>query len=508
MTVGDLLRDVVRAVPPEDRPLAYGDSSALSQPCRGVTHDSRQVTPGSVFVALRGLKADGVDFAHQAIAAGAAAVVAERGQRSELGEPGVPWVVVSDARQALAGLAASYFGHPSHEMRVVGIAGTNGKTTTSYLVASIFEAAGTRCGLIGTVAHRTGTQEFTATRTTPEAPELHAMMRRMVEARCGACAMEVSSHALALRRADGIHLSAAVFTNLTRDHLDFHGDMEHYFAAKRRLFEMLPADAPAAVNADDPRGAAVMDVTRHPVTYAVDRAADVTPGPLSFSFDGLDFDARTPQGNVHVHSPLVGRPNVYNILAAVSVTAALGVPLHAIEQGLSRLTGVPGRFEPASSPDDDITVVVDYAHTDDALRNLLEMTRPLAPRRLITVFGAGGGRDHSKRPLMGMVAARLSDVVYITSDNPRTENPLRIIYEVNLGAQSEMRQRGAQVLTIVDRGDAIRRAVGQAEPGDVVLIAGRGHEKYQEIEGELVPFDDVVVAREALDARRVRLRVG
>ena len=508
MTVGDLLRDVVRAAPAEDRPLAYGDSSALREPCRGVTHDSRQVTPGSVFVALRGLKADGVDFAHQAIAAGAAAVVAERDQRSELGEPGVPWVVVSDARQALAGLAASYFGHPSHEMRVVGIAGTNGKTTTSYLVASIFEATGTRCGLIGTVAHRTGTQEFTAARTTPEAPELHAMMRRMVDAGCGACAMEVSSHALALRRADGIHLSAAVFTNLTRDHLDFHGDMEHYFGAKRRLFEMLPADAPAAVNTDDPRAAAVMEVTRHPVTYAVDRAADVTPGPLSFSFDGLDFDARTPQGNVHVHSALVGRPNVYNILAAVSVTAALGVPLHAIEQGLSRLTGVPGRFEPASSPNDDITVVVDYAHTDDALRNLLEMTRPLAPRRLITVFGAGGGRDHSKRPLMGMVAARLSDVVFITSDNPRTEDPLCIIKEVNLGAQSERRQRGAQVLTIVDRRDAIRRAVGQAEPGDVVLIAGRGHEKYQEIAGELVPFDDVVVAREALDTRRLRLRVG
>jgi UDP-N-acetylmuramoyl-L-alanyl-D-glutamate--2,6-diaminopimelate ligase len=299
-----------------------------------------------------------------------------------------------------------------------------------------------------------------------------------------------------------------VFTNLTRDHLDFHGDMEHYFAAKRRLFEMLPADAPAAVNTDDPRGAAVMEVTGYPITYAVDRAADVTPGRVSSSFDGMDFDARTPQGTVHVHSALVGRPNVYNILAAVSVTAALGVPLHAIEQGLSRLKGVPGRFEPASSPDDDIRVVVDYAHTDDALRNLLEMTRPLAPRRLITVFGAGGGRDRSKRPLMGMVAARLSDVVCITSDNPRTEDPLRIIDEVNLGAQSERRQRGAQVLTIVDRGDAIRRAVGQAEPGDVVLIAGRGHEKYQEIEGELVPFDDVVVAREALDTRRLRLRVG
>ncbi|MBF8301599.1 MAG: UDP-N-acetylmuramoyl-L-alanyl-D-glutamate--2,6-diaminopimelate ligase, partial [Acidobacteria bacterium] len=271
--------------------------------------------------------------------------------------------------------------------------------------------------------------------------------------------------------------AAAVFTNLTRDHLDFHKDMEDYFAAKRRLFEMLPADAPAAINADDPRGAAVMEVTGRPVTYALSRAAD-------------------------------GRPNVYNILAAVSVTAALGLPLDAIERGLSQLRGVPGRFERASSPDDDITVVVDYAHTDDALRNLLEMTRPLAARRLITVFGAGGDRDRTKRPLMGMVAARLSDVVVITSDNPRTEDPNRIIDEVNLGAQPETRQRGAEVLTIVDRRNAILHAVGQASPGDVVLVAGKGHEKYQEIEGESRPFDDVAVAREALEARRLRMRVG
>ena len=508
MTVGELLRDVVPTLSPDERPLRSDGPSTLNEPCHGVTHDSRQVKPGWVFVALRGFKVDGADFAPRAIAAGAVAVVADRDQREDAEDSGVPWVVVSDARQALAGLAASYFGHPSREMRVVGITGTNGKTTTSYLLASIFEAAGARCGLLGTVAYRTGTQESTATRTTPEAPELHAMMRQMVETGCKACAMEVSSHALALRRADSLHLSAAVFTNLTRDHLDFHGDMEHYFAAKRRLFEMLAEDAPAAVNTDDPRGSAVMDVARHPVTYAVNQAADVTPGPVLSSLDGLEFDARTPQGTVHVQSALVGRPNVYNILAAVSVAAALGLPLSAIEQGLSQLQGVPGRFERASSSDDDITVVVDYAHTDDALRHLLEMTRPLAGRHLITVFGAGGGRDRTKRPLMGMVAARLSDVVFITSDNPRTEDPLRIIDEVNLGVPSETRQRGAQVHAIVDRGDAILRAVGQAEAGDVVLIAGRGHEKHQEIGGELVPFDDVMVAREALNTRRLRLRVG
>jgi UDP-N-acetylmuramoyl-L-alanyl-D-glutamate--2,6-diaminopimelate ligase len=420
----------------------------------------------------------------------------------------VPWIVVKDARLALAWLAAEFFGHPSREMQVVGITGTNGKTTTGYLVSSIFEAAGTRCGLMGTVTYRIGAKEFAATRTTPEAPELQGMMRQMVAAGCGACVMEVSSHALALRRADSIHFSGAIFTNLTRDHLDFHVNMENYFAAKRRLFEMLPAEAPAVVNIDDPRGGGMAEAARRAVTYSLNHAADVTPGPVSFSFAGLEFDVRTPRGVVHVRSRLIGRPNVYNILSAVGVTMALGVPLEAIARGLERLEGVPGRFERASAADDDVTVVVDYAHTDDALKNLLEMARPLAAQRLITVFGAGGDRDRTKRPLMGMVAARLSDVVVITSDNPRSEDPGRIIDEVNLGAQPETRQRGAEVLAIVDRREAILRAVSQAESGDVVLIAGKGHEKYQEIAGLTLPFDDVAVAREALAARRLRSRVG
>jgi UDP-N-acetylmuramoyl-L-alanyl-D-glutamate--2,6-diaminopimelate ligase len=320
--------------------------------------------------------------------------------------------------------------------------------------------------------------------------------------------MEVSSHALALRRADGIQFAAGVFTNLSRDHLDFHADMEEYFAAKRRLFELLPAGAPAAVNMDDPRGSAMAEAATRPVSYAINRPADVTPGPLAFSLDGLAFDIRTPRGTVRVRSPLMGRPNVYNILAAVSATAALDLPLEAIERGLADLGGVPGRFERVSSGADDITVVVDYAHTDDALRNLLEMARPLAARRLITVFGAGGDRDRTKRPLMGMVAARLSDVVVITSDNPRSEDPQRIVDEVNLGAQPEGRQRNVEVTSVIDRRQAIFRAVTEASAGDLVLIAGKGHEKYQEINGRKVPFDDVAVAREALDARRHRVRVG
>jgi UDP-N-acetylmuramoyl-L-alanyl-D-glutamate--2,6-diaminopimelate ligase len=305
-----------------------------------------------------------------------------------------------------------------------------------------------------------------------------------------------------------MQFAAGVFTNLTRDHLDFHADMEDYFGAKRRLFEMLPPEAPALVNIDDPRGASLVEITRRPVTYAINRPADVTPGPLTYSLTGLEFDVRTPRGMVKVTSKLVGKPNVYNILAAVGTTASLDLSLEAIERGLRQLSGVPGRFEPVSSANDDITVIVDYAHTDDALRNLLETARPLAERRLITVFGAGGDRDRTKRPLMGMVAGRLSDVVVITSDNPRSEEPGRIIEEVNRGAASESRQSGAQVVAIVDRREAIAYAVGQAAAGDVVLIAGKGHEKYQEIGGRVFPFDDVAVAREALEARRLKSRVG
>jgi UDP-N-acetylmuramoyl-L-alanyl-D-glutamate--2,6-diaminopimelate ligase len=271
---------------------------------------------------------------------------------------------------------------------------------------------------------------------------------------------------------------------------------------------MLPADGPALINMDDPRGAALVESVARPVTYAISKAADVAPGPLSYSLSGLQFEVRTPHGTVKVRSRLVGRPNVYNILAAVGTAAALGIPLDAIERGLAALPGVPGRFELASMADDDITVVVDYAHTDDALRNLLETARSMATHRVITVFGAGGDRDRSKRPLMGMVAARLSDVVVITSDNPRSEDPLRIIDEVKRGADPETRQSNAEVLSVADRGEAIDRAIRLAARGDVVLIAGKGHEKYQEIGGQTHPFDDVAVARAALTSRRVKSRAG
>ena len=504
MTVGELLRAFARAMPPQDRPAHVSDARSLEVECTGVAYDSRRVAPGMVFVAVPGLKADGLQYVPQAIAAGAAAIVTEQPATGVA----VPWVVVTSARLALALLAAEFFEHPSRAMRVVGITGTNGKTTTSYLTAAILEAAGVRCGMMGTVTYRIGTRSIDATRTTPEAPELQSFMRRMVTEGCGACVMEVSSHALSLRRADGIQFAARTFTNLTRDHLDFHANMEEYFAAKRRLFEMAPADAPSIINGDDPRAQALIDVSRRPITYGINKPADVTPGPLSFSLEGLQFDVRLPHGVLHVRSRLVGRPNVYNILAAVATASALDVPIEAMEKGIRQLPGVPGRFELASNRDDDVTVIVDYAHTDDALRNLLETARQLAARRLITVFGAGGDRDRTKRPLMGMVAARLSDVVLITSDNPRGEDPQRIIDEVKRGADAEIRQSNAEVLTIVDRHDAILHAISAAAKGDVVLIAGKGHEKYQEIAGRTMPFDDVAVAREGLEARRVKSRAG
>jgi UDP-N-acetylmuramoyl-L-alanyl-D-glutamate--2,6-diaminopimelate ligase len=474
--------------------------SAQAIPVSGIAYDSRRVIPGNAFVALKGLRADGAAFARQAVERGAIAIVAE--QPSFL-EADIPWVTVNDARLSLAILAAAFYENPSTSMQVVGITGTNGKTTTAHLVASIFETAGMKCGVLGTVGYRIGNEVREATHTTPEAPEVQSLLREMADRGCRACAMEVSSHALALRRVDAMTFAAGVFTNLTRDHLDFHADMEAYFQAKRRLFELLPSHAPSLINVDDPRGSVLAESAPRPVTYAINRAADITPGPLSFSLDGLTFDVRTPRGTLQVRSQLVGRPNVYNILAAVSTGTALGLSFDVIERGVRALDGVPGRFQVVSNTKDEVTVVVDYAHTDDALRNLLETARPLARGRLITVFGCGGDRDRTKRPLMGAVAGRLSDLILITSDNPRSEDPQRIIDEVQRGITADTRRdSGQRLLTIVDRRQAISKAIELARPGDLVLIAGKGHEKYQVIGSSVLPFDDVAVAREALARRR------
>ena len=480
------------------------DAVALARPVKGVTHDSRRVANGAVFVALHGLVADGNAFVPQAAGRGAIAVVSEVEPRRDVS---VTWIRVTDARAALAVAAGAFFGQPSRDLTVVGITGTNGKTTTAYLLGEIFHQAGLECGVVGTIVYRVGGEERPAARTTPEASDLQQLLREMADAGCRACVMEVSSHALALRRVDGIRFRAGVFTNLTRDHLDFHGDMDAYFAAKRRLFDLLPADGVAVVNLDDPRGRSLVEGNRRAITYAIDRGADVTPGRLSFSLRGLEFDATTPRGPIRVRSRLVGRPNVYNILAAAATAIALDLPVPAIERALAALQGVPGRFEIVSGEADAITVIVDYAHTDDALKNLLETARPLAPRRLITVFGCGGDRDRSKRPLMGAVVARLSDLVIVTSDNPRSEEPERIIEDIMRGIQpaAERGRAGGGARThlkIPDRRQAIERAIEGAAPGDTVLIAGKGHERTQIIGERVLPFDDAAVAREALARRR------
>ena len=480
-------RSLVTRVPPDTTPAAAATVT-------GIAYDSRHVEPGRVFVALRGLKADGATYARQAIERGAPVVVSEEQAPGDLADR---WVQVSDGRLALALLADAFYRHPSGELRVVGITGTNGKTTTAHLVASIFEAAGIRCGVLGTVGYRIGDQVRDAKHTTPEAPEVQELLREMVDSGCGACAMEVSSHALSLRRVDGMTFAAAVFTNLTRDHLDFHEDMESYFAAKRRLFEML-GDAPGVINADDPRAGALAAVCRRSCTYGIQKPADVRPESLTMDLGGVRFVAATPRGPVPVRSTLVGRPNVYNLLAATATAVALDLPADAVSAGLERLAGVPGRFEVVSDAADAVTVVVDYAHTDDALRNLLETARPLTRGRLVTVFGCGGDRDRTKRPLMGMVAARLSEVVVITSDNPRSEDPMAIIEEIKRGipaGEAAASGRTPNVTTVVDRAEAIARAIGLARPGDLVLIAGKGHEKTQHVGSRVLAFDDIPVRR-------------
>jgi UDP-N-acetylmuramoyl-L-alanyl-D-glutamate--2,6-diaminopimelate ligase len=481
-----------------------GADALMDRPVKALAYDSRRVSSGTLFIGLKGERDDGSAYAEQAIGRGAIGVVSEA--QAPAGAA-VPWIQVENGRMAMAAIAAEFFEHPSRSLRVVGITGTNGKTTTAYLIQGVFEAAGWPTGLLGTVEYRIGSEIREAPRTTPEATDLQQMLREMVDAGCTACVMEVSSHALALRRADGTRFAAGVFTNLTRDHLDYHGDMERYFAAKRRLFELLPAEAPAVLNVDDPRGETLASQVASRVTYAIDRDADVTPRTVAPALGGLSFEAATPAGTIRIRSALVGRPNLYNLLAAAATGVALGVPVDAIEAGLAGVTHVPGRFQVVSIDSDDITVIVDYAHTDDALRNLLDTVRPLAKKRLITVFGCGGDRDRTKRPLMGAVAARMSDLVVITSDNPRSEDPARIIEEVERGIATPSGQQSTAAtrsISVVDRQEAIDQAVEAAQPGDVVVIAGKGHERYQVIRDRSLPFDDVEVARAALRRRKAR----
>ena len=472
-------------------------AAAFDAPAAGVAWDSREVAAGELFVAIRGLHCDGAEFADEARRRGAVAVVAETPRPAGLD---APWIRVADARAALAALGAAINGHPSRELVVVGTTGTNGKTTTTYLLEAIFEHAGLPCGRVSTVSYRIADDEQSAARTTPEAPELQALLRRMVARGRRACALEVSSHALALQRVEQISFDAVVFTNLTRDHLDFHGDMASYFAAKRRLFEMADETAPAVVNVDDPYGRTLAAQVRRPVTYGLETEADVTADRVDLSASGIELDLRTARGPLQLRSPLLGRGNTYNLAAAAAAGAALDLPLPAIQQGVAAVARVPGRMEVVSDDGDAVTVIVDFAHTDDALRGLLESARRLAAGRLIAVFGCGGERDAAKRPLMGAAAGRGADRVIVTSDNPRSEAPARIAADIERGLAG----CGTPWLTVLDRRTAIERAIGEAGPGDMVVIAGKGHERSQVFAGRSTPFDDAATARGALAARRVR----
>jgi len=506
LSLGALVAEMARLTPLQVPDL--GAAAALD--VTGIAYDSRAVTPGAVFVAMRGAQRDGTAYAEQAIAQGAIAVVADRAADRD---PGVPWIVAEQGRVALAAGAATFYRHPSEQLLLVGVTGTNGKTTSTYLLEAVFNARGWTSGRIGTTGARVGTDERPSARTTPEAPDLQALLREMVEAGCGACAMEVSSHALDLGRVAFTRFGAAIFTNLTRDHLDYHGDMEAYFAAKQRLFDMLPPEAPSAINIDDPRGERLAERVGRPVTFALDREADVWPTSLRLDLAGIDAELRTPAGPMRLRTRLPGRPNAYNALGVVAACVGLEMPLAMIAEGLSNVPAVPGRFELVSRVQDDISVIVDYAHTDDALKNLLETARALAPQRVVTVFGCGGDRDRSKRPLMGAVAGRLSDLVILTSDNPRSEEPAAIIEDIKRGLVQPERptthagQAVAAVqttpwLAIVDREDAISRAVVDARAGDLVLIAGKGHESTQTIGDRVLPFEDRAVARAALRRRQ------
>jgi UDP-N-acetylmuramoyl-L-alanyl-D-glutamate--2,6-diaminopimelate ligase len=450
-----------------------------------LAYDNRAVTPGALYFCVRGMTRDGHEFAADAVARGAAALVVERAL-----DAGVPELRVEDARAAMAPLAARFFGHPTREMDLAGITGTNGKTTTAFLLREILEAGGRQTGLLGTVKRIVGGTEEEVERTTPEAIDLQRTFRRMVEAGDRACVMEVSSHALALHRTDHLHFDCAVFTNLTQDHLDFHSDMEDYFQSKRLLFAAGPARA--VVNLDDGYGqrlAAEFDC----LTYSAEgtEAADLRATDVSFDAGGSRFRAAGEGTEIEIATRLPGHFNVANALAAFAAARTLGVAADTAAQALSAAGRVPGRFEPVDAGQS-FTVLVDYAHTPDSLENVLRAARRLTSKRLIAVFGCGGDRDREKRPLMGRIGAELADVCIVTSDNPRSEDPEAIIAEIVAGIDGDVEVEP-------DRAAAISQAIALASEGDTVVIAGKGHEQGQEFAGgQKIPFDDREVAREAL----------
>ncbi|MEZ5304045.1 MAG: UDP-N-acetylmuramoyl-L-alanyl-D-glutamate--2,6-diaminopimelate ligase [Verrucomicrobiales bacterium] len=487
------LRQIVGAL---ERPEVFG---SLDTEMGGLAYDSRRVGPGSLFFALRGAESDGSLFIPAAVEAGAGAVVSEILPPAE---HSVPWVRVGDARKALADAAAVFYGHPSKALKVAGVTGTNGKTTVGFLIQHLFEAALQPCGLLGTVRYDLGGEKpAKADRTTPESCDIQAMLAEMRANELRAAAMEVSSHGLPQHRVRGVQFDAAVFTNLTQDHLDYHGGMDAYFDAKALLFEQL-ADQVArgekkpvgVINSDDAYGKKLLkrfDGRLPMLRYGMGMGADFQAGKPRYDFHGTQFPLEAKGRQFLVRLPLIGAFNVYNALAALVAANAMGLNLREAIQNLGRAPQVPGRLESVSG-NRPFKVFVDYAHTPDALVNVLNALRALNPERLITVFGCGGNRDRAKRPLMGRAADSLSDFCLLTSDNPRKEDPQTILDDTAKG------MRSGRFKAILDRREAIEVAIGLAQPGDIILIAGKGHEDYQEFADGRVPFDDRRVARAAL----------
>ncbi len=462
-----------------------------------VTHDSRQAGAGSLFVAIRGLTMDGHKFIEDVMRRGTIGVISESDAPENFQGA---WLQVTNARVALAQAAAVINGNPSHKLKLVGITGTNGKTTTTYLVYALAEANGEKGAMLTTVEYRIGEKSEEAIRTTPEASDTQRFLAEALEADCTMATMEASSQAIDLHRCDALHFQVAIFTNLTRDHLDYHLTMENYFEAKKKLFDGSLGDKPASsvVFVDDEWGVKLANELKENgqrvLTFAINNAADLTPENIEVSLlKGTSFLLKTPHGNRQVTSPLVGKPHVYNILAATAASLELGFDLDKIVTGIETCVGAPGRFERVPH-DGDFAIVVDYAHSDDALLNVLKTARDLTKGRIITVFGCGGDRDKTKRAPMGEVAGKHSDLAIITSDNPRTEDPLSIISQIEIG----IKDTNCPYLVVSDRRDAIHTAIQKAKAGDVVLIAGKGHETYQIIGNDKFHFDDREIAKEAL----------
>jgi UDP-N-acetylmuramoyl-L-alanyl-D-glutamate--2,6-diaminopimelate ligase len=466
-------------------------SDQFSIKISGISYDSRRVQPGDLFVAVSGQEADGHDFVPEAARKGAAAALVER----TIADLDLPQVTVENTRLALGLVSANFYGHPDRKLRVLGITGTNGKTTTTYLVKSILEQAGCKVGLIGTIQTLIGGAALESTRTTPESLDLQRLFARMVEEGTDYAVIEVSSHALDLHRTAGISFAGTLFTNLSQDHLDFHPTMEDYFAAKSRLF--VEQQCPAVINIDDAWGAKLRELAGAQVySYGVEQAADFRADNIQLESGGLSYILNTETGQIPINLRLTGFFNVYNSLGAAALCFSQGVSLEHIEAGLQAVTGVPGRFERIQN-DLGLNIVVDYAHTPGGLENVLQSGRRLIPKgRLILVFGAGGDRDKTKRPLMGAVAGRLADLAIITSDNPRSEEPGEICSSIEKGLLTTNHQKHYEI--IVDRRTAIRRAVELATPDDLVIVAGKGHETYQEFAQGRIHFDDREEVRKAL----------